>query len=135
VFAHPPGFPSACRAPNSGAIPRGRFRQAICIEARHSSADGVEHGDLVEANDGAKRKSRIRAAILRHIRQAPLAGDTPEGIVTCWLPRHGYEDALCFIDDVIAEMVAAGELAERPLPDGRVLYVRGAAVDHGAPDE
>jgi hypothetical protein len=57
-----------------------------------------------------------------------MAGDTSEGIVACWLPPSGYEDASNFIEVVIETMVAADELAPRDLPDGRVLYVRGQAL-------
>ncbi len=71
---------------------------------------------------------RLRIAIVRYLADHPLAGDTADGIATRWVPVCGYEDAPHHIDDVVATMVAAGELAPRPLPDGRVLYVRGPAL-------
>jgi hypothetical protein len=46
----------------------------------------------------------------------------------CWVPEPGCADALNYIDDVVATMVAAGELVPRRLPDGRTLYVRGPAL-------
>jgi hypothetical protein len=83
-------------------------------------------GDGVLADDhDAERKAELRIAILRYLREHPLAGDTPEGIAACWVPPHGYEDALLHLGDVVDTMVAAGELAPRALPDDRILYVRG----------
>jgi hypothetical protein len=76
----------------------------------------------------AKRKAHLRAAIIRHLLDNPLAGDTANGIAMCWVPEPGCADALNYIDDVVATMVAAGELVPRPLPDGRTLYVRGPAL-------
>jgi hypothetical protein len=73
-------------------------------------------------------RAQLRAAIIRYLQRYPLAGDTPEGIATCWVPPRGYEDAPRVIGDVVETMVAAGELAPRHLPDGRLLYVRGAAL-------
>ena len=75
-----------------------------------------------------ERKEQIRAAIIRYLQRHPLAGDTPEGIVACWLPPRRYEDAPQFIGEVVETMVAAGELAPRHLPGGRLLYVRGPAL-------
>ncbi len=76
----------------------------------------------------AQRRALIRNALAVHLRRHPFAGDTPEGIVACWLPPGGFEDAPQLIDDVIKAMVAAGELATRPLPDGGILYVRGPGL-------
>jgi len=76
----------------------------------------------------SERKARLGAALLRHLQRCPLAGDTSEGMVACWIPRRGYEDATRFISQVIDEMVAAGELVAMQLPDGRALYVGGPAV-------
>jgi hypothetical protein len=67
---------------------------------------------------------RVRSAIIDHLRRYPLAGDTLEGIVSCWLPSR-YRDKAA---QVVESMVLAGELALRPLPDGRALYVRGPAL-------
>ena len=78
---------------------------------------------------GAGRKARLRAALLRHLRAYPLAGDTPEGMVACWIPASDRGDGAQFIGEVIDEMVAAGELAPLNLPGGRVLYVRGPALE------
>ena len=76
-------------------------------------------------NHDAERKAQLRTAIRLHLERYPLAGDTPEGIVACWLPARGYEDAPQFIGDVVGAMVADNELVAHHLPDGRVLYVRG----------
>jgi hypothetical protein len=97
-------------------------------------ASEIGHGDFVVADDfEAERRARLRAAIRRHLQRFPLAGDTRDGIVASWLPPRGYEDAPQLIDAVLAAMVAASELAPRHLPGGRVLYVRGPALEQ--PDE
>ena len=75
----------------------------------------------------AGRRAQLRAAIIQHLERFPLAGDTRDGIVACWLPSTGFADASMHIDAVIAAMVAAGELLSRKLPDGRMLYLRGDA--------
>jgi hypothetical protein len=90
---------------------------------------GIRRGDLVLAADHeSERKARLRAKIVGHLRRSPLAGDTLEGIVASWLPVREWEDAPDLIADVVQTMLAAGELAARPLPDGRILYVRGPAL-------
>ena len=76
----------------------------------------------------AEPKARLRAALVEHLRRNPFAGDTPEGMVACWIPRHGYDDAVQFIGEVVQTMTAAQELAATILPDGRILYMRGPAI-------
>jgi len=78
-------------------------------------------------HDAAVQKSRLHAAILRHIEKYPLAADTAAGILACWLPRTGFEDAPDHIGAVLRDMVAGRWLQARPLPDGNILYVRGDA--------
>jgi hypothetical protein len=93
----------------------------------------VHHGGrAVDDVPVAERKARLRAALLRHLRNYPLAGDTAEGIVACWVPAADRGDAPQFIGEVIDAMVAAGELMPLDLPGGRVLYVRGPAPGPGA---
>ena len=77
----------------------------------------------------AERTAQLRDAIIKHLRRHPLAGDTQEGIVACWLPSSGSEDAIEIIGTVVEAMVAAGELSRRNLPGGRVLFVRGPSLD------
>jgi hypothetical protein len=72
-----------------------------------------------------QREAQVRSAIIQHLLRFPQAGDTSEGIVSCWLPSFGYDDAVDIIGNVIETMVAAGELTPRSLPDGRTLFVRG----------
>jgi hypothetical protein len=89
----------------------------------------LERGDVRVADDhDEKREAHIRSAIIQHLCSFPLAGDTPEGMVACWLPSSGYEGAIQVIGKVVETMVAAGELAPRSLPGGRVLFVRGPAL-------
>jgi hypothetical protein len=94
-----------------------------------ASTHEVEHGERLVADDlDEPRREALRRGIIQYLRLHPLAGDTPEGIVSHWLPATGYEDASELIEEVAALMVAAGELAARALPDGGVLYVRGPAL-------
>ena len=81
------------------------------------------------AGDDATRNTRLSEAVLRHIRKHPLAADTVDGILACWLPRRGFEDAPDYIATVLEDMVAKRWLQARELPDGRILYVRGEAPD------
>jgi len=76
------------------------------------------------AHDAATQKARLCEAILRHITKHPLAADTAEGILACWLPCSGFEDAPEHLAAVLEEMVAKRWLQARQLPDGNVLYVR-----------
>ena len=84
-------------------------------------------GDLALAEDDeagdVESRARVRMTIMRHLRRHPLAGDTADGILSCWL--SGSVDAVRVIDEVIASMVAAGELTAQRLPDGRWFYRRG----------
>ena len=54
----------------------------------------------------AEREAQLRGAIIQHLRRHPLAGDTQEGIVACWLPPSGYDDAIEIIGAVVEAMVA-----------------------------
>jgi hypothetical protein len=85
--------------------------------------------EILVANDNkSKRTELLRMAITRHLQRYPHAGDMPKGIVANWLPSYGFEDAPQLIDGVLEAMVATRELSPRPLPDGRILYVRGPAL-------
>jgi hypothetical protein len=75
----------------------------------------------VALNDAAQR-TRIREAILQYLHRYPLAADTADGILACWLPRAGFEDAPVHIATVLEDMVADRCLQARPLPDGKTLF-------------
>jgi len=108
---------------------RARIASGTPLAARNHVVHECERGDLTLADDlDEDRKARLRAAIVSHLRRCPFAGDTPEGMVSWWLPERGYEDAPHFIASVVETMLAAGELVARPLPDGSILYVRGPAL-------
>lgn len=82
------------------------------------------------ARDHASQRARIREAILEYIHRYPLAADTPEGILACWLPDAGFEDAPDHIAAVLEDMVSRRWLQARQLPDGKVLFcMRGDAPD------
>jgi hypothetical protein len=82
----------------------------------------------VARNDAAQR-ARIRDAILHYVQKHPLAADTAEGVLACWLPGTGFGEAQDHIAAVLEEMVAGRQLQARHLPDGKILYVRGDALD------
>lgn len=77
------------------------------------------------AHDVPTQQARLCEAILRYIKKQPLAADTVEGILACWLPRTGFEDAPEHIAAVLEDMVERHQLQARQLPDGNVLYVCG----------
>lgn len=85
---------------------------------------------MIDDHD-AEREAKVRSVIIQHLLRFPQAGDTAEGIVACWLPSSGYEDAVHIIANVVETMVAAGELTPRNLPDGRILFVRGPTLSDG----
>lgn len=76
-------------------------------------------------HDETARTARLCKAILEYLHGHPLAADTADGIVSCWVPRSGFEDAPDHIDAALRHMLAERALAMRWLPDGRILYVRG----------
>ena len=81
------------------------------------------------AHDAATQIARLKEAILRHIKKHPLAADTAEGILACWVPRTGFEDAPDHIAAALGDMVAKRLLQARGLPDGVVVYGRGDGLD------
>jgi hypothetical protein len=83
----------------------------------------------VDDGRDAEQKARLRAAIVTHLREHPLAGDTEEGILACWILAADRANAAQFIGEVIDAMLMARELVAVPLPGGAVLYVPGPALD------
>lgn len=82
------------------------------------------------ARDNAAQRARIHEAILDYIRRYPLAADTAEGILACWLPHTEFEDAPDHIAAILEDMVASRSLQARQLPDGKILYARGDAPNN-----
>ena len=68
------------------------------------------------------QKRRVREAIVEHVQKYPEISDTARGIAQWWLPPTGFEHATDVIEDVLDELVQAGVLSRRPLPDGGVVY-------------
>jgi hypothetical protein len=93
-----------------------------------SSSTGAQTGERFVPDDpAAESKARIRAAIIGHLQRYPLAGDTTEGMIACWM-QLGRGEALRFVEKVVESMVASGELVAQQLPDGRILYKRGPRI-------
>ena len=82
-------------------------------------------------NDGrdAEQKARLRAALVKHLREHPLAGDTEDGILACWISPLERTAAEPFIAEVLDAMLLSRELVAATLPGGTVLYTRGPALD------
>jgi hypothetical protein len=74
------------------------------------------------AHASASHATKLCTAIQRHLASHPLAADTVEGILACWLPPAGFEDAANHIDAALAALVATQWLRACALPDGNVLY-------------
>lgn len=92
------------------------------------SSTGAQYGERFVPDDPAAAiRARIRAAIVGHLKRYPLAGDTTEGMIACWMP-FGHAEALRFVEEVVESMVASGELVAQHLPDGRILYKRGPSI-------
>jgi hypothetical protein len=73
-------------------------------------------------DDSEIHKRRLREAIVHHVQRHPEVSDTARGIAQWWLPPTGFEQATDVIDDVLDELVQAGILSRRRLPDGGVVY-------------
>jgi len=97
---------------------------AIRLSSNERSHDEV----IVAESADAELKARLRASLVRHLRLHPFAGDTTEGMVTCWIPRRAFDNAPQLIEEIVESMVAAGELVATTLPDGRIFYQRGPAI-------
>jgi len=74
------------------------------------------------ADANASHATSLCTAIQRHLKSHPLAADTLEGILNCWLPSIGFEDAADHVEAAVETLVAARWLRRVPLPDGNVLY-------------
>ena len=68
------------------------------------------------------RREKLKEAILGHLRRAPLAADTAEGVIAFWLPKSDFEVAPLLIEDALGELVKEGLVAACALPDGKTLY-------------
>ena len=67
--------------------------------------------------------SKLCKAIQRHLMNHPRAADTAAGILSAWLPPHGFEDAADHLAEALEALIAQGWLRAHTLPDGNVLYV------------
>jgi len=74
--------------------------------------------------DHAAREARLREELLRYLRVHSRAGDTSEGILASWLPKHGFEDAPEHIEVVLKQLVSSGYLRPHVLADGKTFYER-----------
>jgi hypothetical protein len=75
------------------------------------------------AHASAAIDTKLCRAIQRHLMTHPHAADTAAGILTAWLPPHGFEDAADNLTEALEALIAEGWLRAHTLPDGNVLYV------------
>jgi hypothetical protein len=75
------------------------------------------------AHASAAIDTKLCKAIQRHLMTHPHAADTAAGILSAWLPPHGFEDAADHLDEALEALIAEGWLQAHTLPDGNVLYV------------
>lgn len=94
--------------------------QSQRLAKRAAPARAVRCSTVAHAK--ASHATRLCTAIQRHLESHPAAADTIDGIVNCWLPSLGFEDAADHIEEAIEKLVAARWLRPVSLPDGNVLY-------------
>ena len=68
---------------------------------------------------------RISEQIARYLSEHPQAADTIDGICSWWLPNASVEPQV--VRAVIDALVLRGFLQKKQLPDGTIIYCRGAA--------
>jgi hypothetical protein len=73
------------------------------------------------------QRQRVRDGILRHLGIHPDASDTPEGIRDWWLPPADANVAPALLVEVLDDLVVAGIMRRRRLPDGGILYAAARA--------
>ena len=60
--------------------------------------------------------------ILAYLEAHPSAADSLAGIVTWWVPRQRYIEAIELIKASLDRLVVSGQIVTTTLPDGTVLY-------------
>jgi hypothetical protein len=78
----------------------------------------------------ADQRRLLRAAIVAYLVRHPAASDTAEGICRWWLRPSGCEDDVAMVQGALEELVGAGKMQRRELPDGGVVYL-AARSDEG----
>jgi len=93
-----------------------------CVELITTFYDGRFIQDAFVDPNNDVRREKLKEAILAYLRITPLAADTAEGVIACWLPKLDFKAAPLLVEDVLGELVKEGLLVARALSDGRTLY-------------
>jgi hypothetical protein len=64
----------------------------------------------------------VQVEVLGYLARRPGASDTRAGIIRWWLHEQRRFLGRETVREALRDLVARGELRERPLPDGDVLY-------------
>ena len=109
--------PDGAVATRPGPASSSTSRLGIGAAQRRGSASGCAR---LQPDD--PRLTKLASAIARYCEAHPHAADTVEGVWRWWL---GDAHLGCAMEDVaraMAALVRAGTVAERQLPDGRIVY-------------
>ena len=74
-------------------------------------------------SDRAERRRSAREAIVAHLVKHPAGSDTAEGICRWWLNAATPEEDVSVVEEALEELVAAGTMRRRLLPDGGVVFL------------
>lgn len=73
-------------------------------------------------SDRAERRRLAREAIAAHLAKHPAGCDTAEGICRWWLNAGTRGEDVSVVEEALEELVAAGTMRRRVLPDGGVVF-------------
>lgn len=73
-------------------------------------------------------REAIASEILRYLERHPDAADTAPGIRIWWLSRMGAGAEQCEVDRVLAELVAAGRIAQVRIDPGIEIFRKGGVA-------
>ena len=86
-----------------------------------------------EVSDVARqRRTAVRQAVLRYLRNHPRASDSVTGISAWWLPEEGVEEDRTVVEEVLEELAAEALIRRFELPDGTVVFASADANRRGA---
>lgn len=80
-------------------------------------------------------REAIASEILRYLERHPEAADTARGIRTWWLSRSGDVAEQGDVDRVLAELVAAGRIAQVSIDPGIEIFRKGGVPPGMAREE
>ena len=69
-------------------------------------------------------RSALANSILQYLAEHEQAADTAFGIARCWIGQDDAPPSAEVVEVVLADLVRAGVLEQRQLPDGTTIYRR-----------